>query len=56
MLVRESPVLFVLGQSGDIQLVNFRQKNDYYIVDRLFERAELRAGEKGKNIIRITKQ
>ncbi len=56
MLVRESPVLFVLGQGGDIQLVNFRQKNDYYIVDRIFERAELRAGEKGKNIIRITKQ
>lgn len=56
MLVRESPVLFVLGQGGDIQLVNFRQKNDYYIVDRLFEQAELRAGEDGKNIIRITKK
>ena len=56
MLVRDAPVLFVLGQGGDIQLVNFRQKNDYYIVDRLFERAELRAGEEGKNIIRITKK
>lgn len=55
MLSNESPALFVLGRSGDIQLVNFRQKDDYYIVDRLFERAELRAGEKGRNIIRITK-
>ncbi|TCD46900.1 P-type conjugative transfer protein TrbG [Chlorobium sp. N1] len=55
MLSHESPALFVLGRSGDIQLVNFRQKDDYYIVDRLFDRAELRAGEKGRNIIRITK-
>jgi P-type conjugative transfer protein TrbG len=55
MQVQESPVLFVIGQSDDIQLVNFRQKNDYYIVDRLFDRAELHAGEKGNNVIRITK-
>lgn len=56
MLVREAPVFFVVGKSGDVQLVNYRVKNDYYIVDRLFRRAELRAGEKGKVIVRITKR
>ncbi|MEI8186842.1 MAG: TrbG/VirB9 family P-type conjugative transfer protein [Chlorobiaceae bacterium] len=56
MLSREAPVLFVVGRSGEVQLVNYRVKNDYYIVDRLFEKAELRAGEKGDMIVRITKQ
>ena len=56
MLSREAPVLFVVGKSGEVQLVNYRVKNDYYIVDRLFEKAELRAGEKGDMIVRITKQ
>ena len=56
MLSREAPVLFVVGKSGEVQLVNYRVKNDYYIVDRLFEKAEFRAGEKGDMIVRITKQ
>lgn len=56
MLAREAPVLFVVGKSGDVQLVNYRMKNDYYVVDRLFSRAELRAGEKGDVIVRITKR
>ncbi|NTW15849.1 MAG: P-type conjugative transfer protein TrbG [Syntrophaceae bacterium] len=55
MQKRESPVLFALGSKGDMQLVNFRQKKDYYVVDRLFDRAELRGGQNGKNIVRITK-
>ncbi|TLU82325.1 MAG: P-type conjugative transfer protein TrbG [Chlorobium sp.] len=52
---RECPVLFALGSSKDTQLVNFRVKKDYYVVDRLFERAELRGGQDGDIIVRISK-
>jgi len=56
MLVNESPALFVLSDSNkETQLVNYRVKNEYYIVDRLFKRAELRLGQKEQTIIRISK-
>ncbi|NTW83967.1 MAG: P-type conjugative transfer protein TrbG [Chlorobiaceae bacterium] len=55
MQYRECPVLFALGSKNDMQLVNFRVKKDYYVVDRLFEKAELRGGQDGDTIIRITK-
>jgi type IV secretion system protein VirB9 len=53
MLNREAPVLFVLSSGGEIQVVNYRVRNDYYVVDRLFERAELRLGQKDQEIVRI---
>jgi type IV secretion system protein VirB9 len=55
MLNREAPVLFVLASSGDVQVVNYRVRNDYYVVDRLFERAELRLGQKDQEIVRIAR-
>ena len=55
MQYRECPVLFALGSKNDMQLVNFRVKKDYYVVDRLFEKAELRGGQDGDTIIRISK-
>lgn len=42
----EAPALFVLDDGHSPQLVNYRVKGDYYIVDRLFHRAQLRVGEK----------
>ena len=54
MLDREAPVLFVVG-AGDTQLVNYRVKNDTYIVDRLFDTAELRLGQKDQEIVRIVR-
>lgn len=42
----EAPALFVIEEDGEPQLVNYRVKGNYYIVDRLFERAELRVGPK----------
>lgn len=36
--------LFVIGAQGDGQLVNYRFRPPYYIVDRLFGAAELRLG------------
>jgi len=52
----EAPALFVLSSEGDTQLVNYRVKNNYYIIDRLFERAELRVGQDDQTIVRITRE
>ena len=41
----EAPPLFLTDQDGSGQLVNYRVKQNYYIVDRLFDAAELRLGE-----------
>ncbi len=54
MLDREAPALFVVS-AGDTQLVNYRVRNDTYIVDRLFETAELRLGQKDQEIVRIVR-
>lgn len=43
-LVREAPVLVVIGPEGKPEMVNYRVKNDLYIVDRLFERGALLLG------------
>lgn len=42
---REAPAFFVLSASGEPQIVNYRVQGDYYVVDRVFEMAELRLGE-----------
>ena len=43
----ELPPLFVIGPQGDGQLVNYRFRAPYYVVDRLFDAAELRLGGYG---------
>ncbi|CAL4869381.1 hypothetical protein MMA231_03673 (plasmid) [Asticcacaulis sp. MM231] len=50
----EAPPLFVVGKGGQAQLVNYRVSRNYYIVEGLFEVAELRLGEKPQAIVRIT--
>ena len=42
----EMPPLFVIGGSGNSELVNYRARQNYYVVDRLFAAAELRLGDK----------
>jgi len=49
----ELPPLFVIGAQGDAQLVNYRFRAPYYIVDRLFGAAELRLGGKKGEMVRI---
>ncbi|ASY84476.1 P-type conjugative transfer protein TrbG [Xanthomonas citri pv. malvacearum] len=49
----ELPSLFVLGAQGDGQLVNYRFRAPYYVVDRLFGAAELRLGGDGGDVVRI---
>lgn len=44
MAVREVPVLVVLGTDAKPEIVNYRVKGNFYIVDRLFERGALLLG------------
>jgi P-type conjugative transfer protein TrbG len=55
LTTREAPPLFLLGQDDQAQLVNYRQKGVYYVVDHLIERAELRLGDEPQGIVRITR-
>lgn len=48
----EVPVLFVV-HGDQVQLVNYRAKRDTYIVDRLFDVAELRVGTNQQEIVRL---
>jgi type IV secretion system protein TrbG len=49
----ELPPLFVVGAQGAAQLVNYRFRSPYYIVDRLFGTAELRLGADKAAVVRI---
>lgn len=52
----EMPPVFVIGASGDGELVNYRVSGHYIIVDRLFAEAELRMGDKrSQQRVRITR-
>ena len=51
----EAPPLFVIGPEGDGQLVNYRVRQNYYIVDRLFGAAELRLGGEHQQAVRISR-
>ena len=51
----EAPPLFVIGSSGEAELVNYRLKGRYYVVDRLFAAAELRLGAKRQQVVRISR-
>lgn len=49
----ELPPLFVIGPEGDGQLVNYRFRSPYYVVDRLFGAAELRLGADRGDVVRL---
>lgn len=51
----DAPPLFIVGSNGKPALVNYRVKDNYYIVDRLFAAAELRFGTDPQQIVRITR-
>jgi len=54
LAVSEAPPLFVTDDKGSIsKLVNYRVRDGYYVVDRLFDAAELRLGEKKQTVVRI---
>jgi type IV secretion system protein VirB9 len=49
----EAPPLFVAGADGRPNLVNYRVRGTYYVVDRMFGMAELRLGENPQRVVRI---
>lgn len=51
----EAPPLFVVGPDGGNELVNYRVRGNYYIVDRLFGAAELRFGQDRQQVVRISR-
>jgi len=55
LAVGEAPPLFLLDAKGDAQLVNYRVKGRFYVVDRIFDVAELRLGTKDQQIVRISR-
>lgn len=53
LAVGEAPPLFLIGPDGEPQLVNYRVNGRFYVVDRLFDLAELRLGTKKQQVVRI---
>lgn len=53
LAVSEAPPLLVLTDKGEAALVNYRVQGRFYVVDRLFDAAELRLGEKRQTMVRI---
>lgn len=49
----EAPPLFVTGDKGRAELVNYRIRGLYYVVDRLVAAAELRMGDGRQQVVRI---
>ena len=53
--VSDLPPLFTVGPKGQVELVNYRSRPPYYLVDRLFEAAELRLGADSQQAVRISR-
>lgn len=51
----EAPPLFVIGGDGKAELVNYRLRERFYVVDRIFDAAELRLGTKKQQVVRINR-
>lgn len=55
LAVGEAPPIFLLDRKGEAQLVNYRVRGRFYIVDRIFDVAELRLGTKRQEVVRISR-
>lgn len=53
--VDEAPPLFLIGEGGAAELVNYRMRDRFYVVDRIFSVAELRLGTSKQQVVRITR-
>jgi len=51
----EAPPLFLVDAKGEASLVNYRVQGRFYVVDRLFDIAELRLGLRHQQIVRIAR-
>jgi len=55
LAVGEAPPLFLVDRRGEAQLVNYRVQGRFYVVDRIFDTAELRLGLRHQDVVRITR-
>lgn len=55
LAVGEAPPLFLVDRKGEASLVNYRLQGRFYVVDRIFDVAELRIGLKRQDVVRITR-
>uniref|UniRef100_UPI0035CAA593 P-type conjugative transfer protein TrbG n=1 Tax=uncultured Sphingomonas sp. TaxID=158754 RepID=UPI0035CAA593 len=55
LAVGEAPPLFLVDAKGEAQLVNYRLHGRFYVVDRLFDVAELRLGTKHQQVVRVSR-
>jgi type IV secretion system protein VirB9 len=51
----EMPPLWIVGADGGSELVNYRVRGRYIVVDRLFAAAELRLGGAEQQVVRISR-
>jgi len=55
LATNQAPPLFLVDAKGQAQLVNYRVQGRYYIVDRIFDAAELRLGLKHQDVVRVSR-
>jgi type IV secretion system protein TrbG len=53
--VQDIPALYVLTADGKGHVTNWEKRGDWYVVPRLFTRAELRLGHEGAEVVRISR-
>ncbi len=53
--VGEAPPFFIIGPTGEAELANYRVRGRFYVVDRIFDVAELRLGTRKQQIVRISR-
>jgi P-type conjugative transfer protein TrbG len=49
----DAPPLFVAGPGGSHDLVNYRVRGTFYVVDQIFDTAELRIGQEHQQVVKI---
>lgn len=55
LAVGEAPPLFIVRAKGEAELVNYRVRGRFYVVDRIFDAAELRLGTRRQDVVRIAR-
>jgi P-type conjugative transfer protein TrbG len=53
LATKEAPPLFMLGRRGEAELVNYRVRGNYYVVDQVVRKAELRLGQDPQQVVVI---
>ena len=53
--IQEAPVLFLGKDSGTGHIVNYRVEGNYYVVDTVIDRAQLRLGQPSQTIVQISR-